>query len=316
MKKFIVKSYGRKGEKIVNMNYAAVDRGGEITKIEIPADWKNIKTNGFKIIREVEVPKIISEFCDPINAQTGDDLPVSAFNGREDSALPPGTAAYEKRGVATHIPQWLDQNCIQCNQCSYVCPHAAIRPFLLTDSEVKAAPEGMPTLKGMANTKEYNFRIQVSPLDCTGCGVCVDVCPSKEKSLEMETLLDRRELEVPRWNYLNDKVGYKDEVGDKTKNVKNSQFAQPLFEFSGACAGCGETPYIKAITQLFGEDMLISNATGCSSIYGGSTPATPYTVNQKSGQGPAWANSLFEDNAEYGFGMAVGVDKMRERSFT
>jgi len=313
MKKFIVKSYGKKGEKVVNMNYAAVDRGGEITKIDIPADWKNIKTDGFKIVREVEVPKIISEFCDPINAQTGDSLPVSAFNGREDSALPPGTAAYEKRGVATHIPEWLDQNCIQCNQCSYVCPHAAIRPFLLTDEEVANAPEGMATLKGVGQIKEYNFRIQVSALDCTGCGVCVDVCPSKEKSLVMVDILERKDIEIPRWNYLDGTVGYKEDVVPKEKTVKNSQFAQPLFEFSGACAGCGETPYIKTATQLFGEDMLIANATGCSSIYGGSTPATPYTKHQESGHGPAWANSLFEDNAEYGFGMTLGNNKLRNR---
>ncbi len=313
MKKFIVKSYGRKGDKVVNMNYAAVDRGGEITKIEIPAEWKDIHTDGFKIVREKEVPKLISEFCDPVNAQVGDILPVSAFNGMEDGTLPPGTAAYEKRGVATHIPQWLDENCIQCNQCSYVCPHAAIRPFLLTDDEANNAPADMATLQGMANTKEYKFRIQVSALDCTGCGVCVDVCPSKEKSLVMVDILKRKDLEVPRWDYLNDVVGYKEEVGDKTKNVKNSQFAQPLFEFSGACAGCGETPYIKAATQLFGEDMMIANATGCSSIYGGSNPATPYTVNQISEQGPAWANSLFEDNAEFGFGMALANNKLRNR---
>jgi len=313
MKKFIVKSYGKKGEKVVNMNYAAVDRGGEITKIDIPAEWKDIKTDGFKIVREKEVPAIVSEFCDPVNAQTGDILPVSAFNGMEDGTLPQGLAAYEKRGVATHIPQWLDQNCIQCNQCSYVCPHAAIRPFLLTDEEADKAPEGTATLQGMASTKEYKFRIQVSPLDCTGCGVCVDVCPSKEKSLVMEGILDRKDIEIPRWDYLDGEVGYKENVVDKTKNVKNSQFAQPLFEFSGACAGCGETPYIKTITQLYGEDMLIANATGCSSIYGGSTPATPYTTHQESGQGPAWANSLFEDNAEFGFGMHLANNKLRNR---
>ena len=313
MKKFIVKSYGRKGEKIVNMNYAAVDRGGEITKIEVPAEWKDIKTDGFKIVRTEKVPAIISEFCDPINAQTGDSLPVSAFNGREDGSLPPGTSAYEKRGVAVSIPEWKADTCIQCNQCSYACPHAAIRPFLMTDDEVKNAPEGMAVLKGIGATKEYSFRIQVSPLDCTGCGVCVDVCPTKEKSLVMELLLDRKEIEVPRWNYLNNEVGYKENVVPKDKNVKNTQFAQPLFEFSGACAGCGETPYIKLATQLFGEDMIIANATGCSSIYGASTPATPYTVHQISGQGPAWANSLFEDNAEYGFGMALATNQLRNR---
>lgn len=313
MKKFIVKSYGKKGEKVIKMNYAAVDRGGEITKIEIPAEWKEITTQGFKIVRETAVPSIISDFCDPINAQTGDDLPVSAFNGMEDGTLPPGTSAYEKRGVATHIPEWLDQNCIQCNQCSYVCPHAAIRPFLLTEEETKNAPTEMATLQGIAKTKDYQFRIQVSPLDCTGCGICADVCPSKEKSLVMVSLLDRKELEIPRWNYLNNTVGYKEDVLPKDQNIKNSQFAQPLFEFSGACAGCGETPYIKAVTQLFGEQMTIANATGCSSIYGGSNPATPYTTHQGSGNGPAWANSLFEDNAEFGYGMNLGIAKLRDR---
>ncbi len=313
MKKFIVKSYGRKGEKIVNMNYAAVDRGSEIIKIDIPEEWKNIKTEGFKINRTEKVPEIISEFCDPINAQIGDTLPVSAFNGKEDGSLPPGTSAYEKRGVAVSIPEWKSDTCIQCNQCSYACPHAAIRPFLMTEDELKNAPADMAVLKGIGATKEYSFRIQVSPLDCTGCGVCVDVCPTKEKSLVMELLLDRKEIEVPRWNYLNNKVGYKENVVPKDKNVKNTQFAQPLFEFSGACAGCGETPYIKLATQLFGEDMIIANATGCSSIYGASTPATPFTVNQISGQGPAWANSLFEDNAEYGFGMALATNQLRSR---
>ncbi len=313
MKKAVVKSYSKKGEKIVSMNHAAIDRGTELTKIEVPSEWKNIKTDGFKIVRETAVPKIISDFCDPINAQIGDILPVSAFNGMEDGTLPHGTSAYEKRGVATHIPQWLDQNCIQCNQCSYVCPHAAIRPFLLTDAEAAAAPDGMATLTGIAKTKDFQFRIQVSALDCTGCGICVDVCPSKEKSLVMELLLDRQELEIPRWNYLHEKVGYKDDVVPKDQNVKNTQFAQPLFEFSGACAGCGETPYIKTVTQLFGEQMTIANATGCSSIYGGSNPATPYTKHQKSGHGPAWANSLFEDNAEFGYGMNLGITKLRDR---
>ncbi|MBN2669949.1 MAG: pyruvate:ferredoxin (flavodoxin) oxidoreductase [Bacteroidales bacterium] len=313
MKKFIVKSYGKKGEKVISMNYAAVDRGGEITKVEIPAEWKDIHTKGFKIVRTKEVPSIISDFCDPINAQTGDDLPVSAFNGMEDGTLPPGTSKYEKRGVATHIPQWIDQNCIQCNQCSYVCPHAAIRPFLLNEEEVANAPAEMATLTGLAKTKDFQFRIQVSPFDCTGCGVCVDVCPSKEKSLVMADLLERKEIESPRWDYLNDVVGYKDDVVPKDQNVKNTQFAQPLFEFSGACAGCGETPYIKTATQLFGEQMTIANATGCSSIYGGSNPATPYTTHQESGFGPAWANSLFEDNAEFGYGMNLGITKLRDR---
>ncbi len=313
MKKFIVKSYSKKGEKIINMNFAAVDRGSEITKVEIPEEWKNIHTDGFKVVREKPVPCIISDFCDPINAQIGDTLPVSAFNGMEDGSLPPGTSAYEKRGVANHIPEWLDNNCIQCNQCSYSCPHAAIRPFLLTEEEDKNAPKEMATIKGTGKTKEYKYRIQVSPFDCTGCGVCVSVCPSKEKSLVMKDIHERKNIEKPRWEYLNDVVGYKDDVLPKDKSIKNSQFAQPLFEFSGACAGCGETPYIKIITQLFGEQMTVANATGCSSIYGGSNPATPYTKHQKSGFGPAWANSLFEDNAEFGYGMNLGINKLRDR---
>lgn len=201
--------------------------------------------------------------------------------------------------------------CIQCNQCSYVCPHAAIRPFLLTDEELAAAPAGTTAKQGIGNTKSHKFRIQVSVFDCTGCGNCADVCPAKEKALIMKPLESQLE-QADRWTYMHEKVGYKDTVVDKYTNVKNSQFAQPLFEFSGACAGCGETPYIKAITQLYGDRMVISNATGCSSIYGGSAPSMPYTVN-KDGHGPAWANSLFEDNAEYGFGIMLGATRIMER---
>ncbi|NCC87669.1 MAG: pyruvate:ferredoxin (flavodoxin) oxidoreductase [Clostridia bacterium] len=312
MKKMIVKSYGKKGESIVAMNYKAVDAGDAITQIEIPAEWANIKTDGFKIIRTREVPEFIASVADIMNAQKGDDLPVSTFNGREDGTFPNGTTKYEKRGVAVNVPEWISENCIQCNQCSYVCPHAAIRPFLLTDDELAKAPANTKTIKGIGGTKEYNFRMQVSVLDCTGCGNCVDVCPAKTKALDMKPLGSQME-QVDRWYYMDEVVGYKDTVLEKDKTVKNSQFAQPLFEFSGACAGCGETPYIKTITQLFGERMLIANATGCSSIYGGSAPATPYCQSYKSGKGPAWANSLFEDNAEYGFGMAAGIEKMREK---
>ena len=249
---------------------------------------------------------------EPINSLKGDDLPVSAFSGREDGTFPSGTSAYEKSGIAVNVPEWQPDECIQCNQCSYVCPHAVIRPFLLTDEEAAKAPEGTTTIQGIPGAlKAYKFRIQVSVLDCTGCGNCADVCPSKNKALIMkplETQLDQ----VPLWTYMHEEVGYKDTVVDKFVNVKNSQFAQPLFEFSGACAGCGETPYIKAITQLFGDRMIVANATGCSSIYGGSAPSTPYTHN-KNGYGPAWANSLFEDNAEYGLGLALGASKLRER---
>ena len=259
------------------------------------------------------VPDFIRRAVDVINAQKGDDLPVSIFKGIEDGTFPAGTTQYEKRGIAVDVPEWIDNNCIQCNQCSYVCPHAAIRPFLISEDEMTKLPAGTTGVK--ANGKQYaglTFRIQVSPYDCTGCGNCADVCPSKEKALVMKPLESQLE-NVPRWNAIDKYVTYKDKLADKDKNIKNSQFAQPLFEFSGACAGCGETPYIKLITQLFGERMMVANATGCSSIYGGSAPATSYTSNKESGRGPAWANSLFEDNAEYGFGMNEGVNFNRDR---
>jgi len=312
MKKAIVKSYGMKGERIVNMNFSAVDAGGNnVVKIEVPKEWA-------KLTAEVEVedtdrPDFIRRAVDVINAQKGDDLPVSIFRGIEDGTFPAGTTAFEKRGIAVDVPEWVEDNCIQCNQCSYVCPHAAIRPFLISEEEMAKLPEGTTGVK--ANGKQYaglQFRIQVSPYDCTGCGNCADVCPSKEKALIMKPL-ESQIGQVPRWNAIDKYVTYKDKLADKDKNIKNSQFAQPLFEFSGACAGCGETPYIKLITQLFGERMMVANATGCSSIYGGSAPATSYTSNKESGHGPAWANSLFEDNAEYGFGMAEGVAFSRDR---
>ncbi|HOO66908.1 MAG TPA: pyruvate:ferredoxin (flavodoxin) oxidoreductase [Bacteroidales bacterium] len=309
MKHAVVKAYGKKGENVVRMNNNAIDRGGEVAKVEIPAEWADIKVTAAK--GEDGKPAFISEVADVINGLRGDDLPVSAFIGREDGTFPAGTAAYEKRGIAVNVPEWQVDNCIQCNQCSYVCPHAAIRPFLLTDEELAAAPEGTVAKQGIGNTKSHKFRIQVSVYDCTGCGNCADVCPSKQKALIMKPLETQLE-EADRWTYMHEKVGYKDNIVDKYTNVKNSQFAQPLFEFSGACAGCGETPYIKAITQLFGDRMVISNATGCSSIYGGSAPSMPYTTN-RNGHGPAWANSLFEDNAEYGFGLMLGANQIRER---
>jgi pyruvate-ferredoxin/flavodoxin oxidoreductase len=309
MKRFIVKSYGTKGENIVKMNYAAVDRGGDVTTVSVPSEWKNAQVE--EVLVDQSIPEFIRNVVMPVNSLKGDDLPVSAFTGREDGTFPAGTTAYEKRGIAVWTPEWVADNCIQCNQCSYVCPHAAIRPFLLTDEEAANAPEGTLTKQGIGGTKEYKFRIQVSLYDCTGCGNCADVCPSKEKSLVMKPF-ESQLAQGERWTYMHEKVGYKDYVLDKTKTVKNSQFAQPLFEFSGACAGCGETPYIKTITQLYGERMIVANATGCSSIYGGSAPSTPYTVNSE-GHGPAWANSLFEDNAEYGFGMATGTNQLRKR---
>ncbi|MDR2891025.1 MAG: pyruvate:ferredoxin (flavodoxin) oxidoreductase [Alistipes sp.] len=313
MKKAIKKSYGIKGEEIVAMNNAAVDAGeNAVVKIAIPAEWASLKAESATTATATAAkPKFITDVVEPINNLKGDDLPVSAFSGREDGTWDNGTSAYEKRGIATNVPHWLSENCIQCNQCSYVCPHAAIRPFLATEEEAAKAPAGTEFKQGLADTKEYKFRIQVSPLDCTGCGNCVDVCPAKTKALEMMPLATQQ-AEETRWEYMHGTVGYKENVVDKTKNVKNSQFAQPLFQFSGACAGCGETPYIKTITQLFGEDMMVANATGCTSIYSGSAPSTPYCVNVK-GEGPAWANSLFEDNAEFGLGMRVATEKLRDR---
>ncbi|PKQ68193.1 pyruvate:ferredoxin (flavodoxin) oxidoreductase [Labilibaculum manganireducens] len=312
MKKAIVKSYGNKGEKVVNMNFSAVDAGGEnVVEVKVSADWKNLPEEK-EAATTNNRPKFIAEVCDPMNAQKGDDLPVSAFTGREDGTFPAGTTKFEKRGVAVHVPEWKEETCIQCNQCAYVCPHAAIRPFILTEEELAAAPAGTAVKPATGKElKGLHFRIQVAVEDCTGCGNCADVCPApKAKALEMKPL-ESQMIEKDRWHYMDEKVGYKDLL--PKNNVKNSQFAQPLFEFSGACAGCGETPYIKLITQLFGERMMVANATGCSSIYGGSAPATPYCKNNKSGKGPAWANSLFEDNAEFGFGMNEGVRKMRNR---
>ena len=309
MKKAIVKSYGKKGEHIVNMNYAAVDRGGEYTKVEIPADWKDITAKFENPNAARLAPDFVKHIADVVNAQAGDTLPVSAFNDYVDGTIPAGTSAYEKRGVAVKVPEWQADNCIQCNTCAFVCPHAAIRPFLLTDEEAASAPEGLKMQQGKAVFKEYKFALSVSVLDCTGCGNCADVCPSKEKSLIMKPL-QSQEAEQANFDYLNAHVGYKDNVQPKKANIKNAQFAQPLFEFSGACAGCGETPYIKTITQLFGDHMMIANATGCSSIYGASFPASPYCKNAE-GHGPAWANSLFEDFCEFGLGMKVGSDRAR-----
>ncbi len=313
MQKAIVRSYGRKGEKIVNMNFAAVEAGGKnVHKVEVPKEWKNIvvkETNGF-----TERPEFIVKVVDTINNQKGDDLPVSTFEGIEDGTFPLGTAAWEKRGIAVSVPEWQAEHCIQCNQCAYVCPHAAIRPFLLTEEELDKAPEGTETRVAIP-TKVFNglnYRIQVSVLDCTGCGVCVEECPSKINSLIMKPIGTQSD-EIGRWEYMVNDVSLKEKIVDRTKSVKNSQFAQPLFEFSGACAGCGETPYIKLITQLYGERMMVANATGCSSIYGGSAPSTPYCTNKDSGFGPAWGNSLFEDNAEYGFGFSEGVNAQRNR---
>lgn len=314
MKKYAEKMYSRKGDAIVKLNWDAIDSGADkLVEITVDPAWSKLKPETKKD-RGVR-PEFVSRIADPVNAIKGDELPVSAFLGYEDGTMDNGAAAYEKRGIANFVPKWLDDNCIQCNQCAFVCPHAVIRPFLATEEEVKNAPQGTKLLKPIGKGLEgLEYRIQISPLDCTGCEVCVKACPGKKgnKALQMVPIAEQVEAnEVEKTNYFFDKVSYKDSLVG-TNNVKNSQFAQPLFEFSGACAGCGETPYVKLVTQLFGNRMTVANATGCSSIYGGSYPATPYTKNSD-GQGPAWANSLFEDNAEFGFGMRIASETMRDR---
>lgn len=311
MKKMIEKSYGKKGENIVNMNYAAVDRGGEYEKVEVPFEWKNISPCKFVPDSYKRMaPDWVRKVADPVNAQCGNDLPVSTFTEFPDGWIPAGTASFEKRGIATHVPEWNPENCIQCNQCAFICPHAAIRPYLMTEAEAAKAPKGLKKAQGKANLKDYFFTMQVDPADCTGCANCADVCPAKEKALVMKPA-ETQTAEQANFEYLHNKVGYKDNVAPKGANPKNSQFAQPLFEFSGACAGCGETPYIKLISQMFGDRIMAANATGCTSIYSGSFPSSPY-CKDKNGHGPAWANSLFEDNAEYGLGQRLGFVRLRD----
>ncbi|WP_370861123.1 pyruvate:ferredoxin (flavodoxin) oxidoreductase [Parabacteroides faecis] len=312
MKKFIVKSYGKKGEDVVNKNYAAVDRGGEYTQLAVDPSWANLPDD--EVVANND-PAFINEVVRPINAQDGDLLKVSAFEGIEDGTWHQGTSKYEKRGVAAFVPVWEPDNCIQCNKCAYVCPHASIRPFVLDATEQAAAPFNN-SLKATGKQFEgMQFRIQVDVLDCLGCGNCADVCPGNPKkggkALKMAAL-ETQLAEAPNWDFCAEKVTSKQHLVDIKANVKNSQFATPLFEFSGACSGCGETPYVKLITQLFGDREMVANATGCSSIYSGSVPSTPYTTNEK-GQGPAWANSLFEDFCEFGLGMELANEKMRAR---
>ena len=312
MKKFIEKSYGKKGEDVVNKNYQAVDRGGEYKTLEIDPAWANLPVENED---DNNAPAFINNVVRPINAQNGDLLPVSAFKGREDGTWDAGTAAYEKRGVATFVPVWNAQNCIQCNKCALVCPHAAIRPFLMDEEEAAKSPfkeeDKLPAIgKTLAGLK---FVQVVDVMDCLGCGNCADICPGKmgNKALEMVPLMGHEE-DQKLWDYAVNNVTSKQELVDIKSNVKNSQFAKPLFEFSGACSGCGETPYLKLISQLFGDREMVANATGCSSIYSASVPSTPYTTNAK-GHGPAWANSLFEDFCEFGLGMAIADEKMRNR---
>ncbi|CDF57652.1 pyruvate:ferredoxin (flavodoxin) oxidoreductase [Thermobrachium celere] len=310
LKQSIEKTYGKKGANIVEMNQRAVDKGlASVVKVDVPQNWADAKDQ--EEISTKDEPEFIKNILRPMAKLEGDNLPVSAFVGMEDGTYPNGTTAYEKRGIAVLIPEWQLDKCIQCNQCSFVCPHAVIRPILLDEEEVKKAPETFRTKQATGKGFEHlQYRIQVSPYDCTGCGNCADICPAPGKALVMKSAEEQIEKEAENWEFAT-KVKVKDNVMNKF-TVKGSQFAQPLFEFHGACPGCGETPYIKLITQLFGDRMIIANATGCSSIYGGSAPSTPYTKNAL-GKGPAWANSLFEDNAEFGFGIAIAYAQIRDK---
>lgn len=307
IKEAIVDTYGSKGEKVINMNFAAVDAGiNQVEQINYPASWADAVDEA---AAAENIPDYVKNVIRPITAQKGDELPVSAFE--PDGTVPTGTTKYEKRGIALSIPIWISENCIQCNQCSFVCPHAAIRPFLASEESLKDAPETFKTLDAVGkNYQGLKYRMQVSALDCTGCGNCAQVCPAKEKALVMKPLADHALVETANWDFAVSLPPVDVEINPTT--VKDSQFVQPLFEFSGACPGCGETPYIKLATQLFGDRMIIANATGCSSIYGGSSPTCPYTTNIH-GEGPAWANSLFEDNAEFGFGIYLAYQARRSK---
>ncbi len=310
LKEGIEKTYKKKGVAVVEMNCSAVDAGIEaITQIEIPEHWLYAEDPQKK---PLDLPEFIEELLIPMNRQEGDDLPVSAFESVVDGTFPSGTSKYEKRGVAIYLPHWNADQCIQCNQCSFVCPHSAIRPVLLTDEEKAAAPETFVTAPAKGKELQgLHYRMQLSSMDCLGCGNCQDICPAKKnQALVMKNFAQEAYVEADNWDY-SLTIPRKDKLLDKY-SVKGSQFAKPYIEFSGACAGCGETPYIKLITQLFGDRMIIANATGCSSIWGASAPTMPYCTDEE-GRGPAWANSLFEDNAEYGYGMLLATKQMRER---
>lgn len=310
LKNSIEKTYGRKGSKIVEMNKAAVEEGiAQVIKVEIPADWAQAEESPKS--EEKELPDFIQKIHQPITRYEGDELPTSTFLKMEDGRVPLGTTAYEKRGIAVFLPEWQIDKCIQCYQCSYICPHATIRPFLLTDEEKAQAPDTFKTKKPVGKALEgLHFRIQVAPLDCTGCMNCADICPAPGKALVMKPAADEIEMESENWEYAMT-VTPKEDLLDRY-TLKGSQLMRPLLEFNGACPGCGETPYVKLLTQLFGERLMIANATGCSSIWGGSYPSIPYTTNAE-GKGPAWANSLFENNAEYGYGMYLGSKQVREK---
>ncbi|MFW5985233.1 MAG: pyruvate:ferredoxin (flavodoxin) oxidoreductase [Halanaerobiaceae bacterium] len=312
LKEAIEDSYGDKGEKIVQMNWDAVDKAQDaLVKIDVPDKWAQASAEETEE-EDTDKTDFVKNVVEPINKQKGDDLPVSVFEGREDGSFPAGISAYEKRGVAIEVPEWKPDNCIQCNQCSLVCPHSVIRPFLLDEEEVASKPEDMETIDAIGKQlSDYQYRIQVSPLDCIGCRSCAEVCPAPEKALVMKPFAEMVEKEEDNWDYVDQNVTYKEDLMDKA-NIKGSQFQKPLLEFHGACGGCGETPYAKLVTQMFGDRMLIANATGCSSIWGGSAPTSVYTTNEE-GHGPAWANSLFEDNAEYGYGMYLGMEHVRNK---
>lgn len=308
LKDGIEKTYKKKGQQVIEMNWKAVDQGIDaIEEVEVPKSWLDAEDSK---IKDIESPDFIQEILTPINSQEGDDLPVSSFMDLADGTFPLGTSRFEKRGVAVHLPKWDINKCIQCNQCSFICPHSAIRPFLLNDDENQKAPEGFETIRAQgAGLEPYHYRMQLSAFDCMGCGNCADICPAKDKALVMEPY-DDVVVEADNWDYAMS-LSKKDVKVDK-KNVKNSQYLMPYFEFSGACAGCGETPYLKVLTQLFGDRMMIANATGCSSIWGASAPSMPFCKDEK-GRGPAWANSLFEDNAEFGYGMALATKQLRDK---
>ncbi|MBT3318281.1 MAG: pyruvate:ferredoxin (flavodoxin) oxidoreductase [Clostridia bacterium] len=308
MKQAVKKSYGSKGDKIVKMNNDAIDRGANgMVEIDYPASWADTTEGAPVAVPPAEADEFYNDVAFPIVSQKGDCLPVSAFDPR--GYFPVGTTKFEKRGIAVNVPEWIPENCIRCNQCSFVCPHAVIRPFLADDEAMKDAPDTYITIDSKGKGLEgKQYRIQVSPLDCTGCGNCADVCPAKTKALVMKPLPEQEEAQSANWDFAIHLP--KPDIVIKKNSVVGSQYEQPLFEFSGACAGCGETPYVKLATQLFGDRMLIANATGCSSIYGGSAPTCPYTVNSE-GKGPVWANSLFEDNAEFGYGMNLALVQRR-----
>ena len=309
LKASVEKTYGKKGQKIVDMNKAAIDQGIDaLVKVNVPSSWANAEEKKLPI---KELPDFTKKIQLPMAKHKGDELPVSAFSGMEDGRFPLGTASYEKRGIAVMVPEWQIDKCIQCNQCAYICPHATVRSFLLNDDELEKAPDTFKTKKPVGKGLEgMHFKIQISPLDCTGCGNCADVCPAPGKALIMKPADHEIEMESENWEFAMSVQEKKDVMDPKT--VKGSQFRRPLLEFNGACPGCGETPYIRLLTQLYGDRMMIANATGCSSIWGASAPSIPYTTNTD-GKGPSWGNSLFEDNAEYGYGMYLGVRAIREK---